>query len=97
MLVEKAERERARVQAALSPTDIEKVTRRVMDKIQNSLDHDSDEWKALIPGKQLLAKFACRAKLDPARIKISYIKKAEGFTPNPFQEIIEIFETFSRS
>jgi hypothetical protein len=96
MLTAKLETERIRIQSALTGVEVEQYARRIADGVQKSLERDGDEWKELIPGKQLLSIFAGRAKLDVGRLKVKYIKCAEKRESNPFQEIIDIFHAFER-
>lgn len=96
MLTAKVETERSRIQSAMSTAEMERYASQVVDRIPKSLDQDSDEWKQLIPGKQLFSIFASKANLDVGRPKIKYIKCAEKLETNPFQEIIEIFQAFGR-
>jgi hypothetical protein len=86
--------EHARIATLVKPGDVESYARNVAQKLKDSLDNDTDEWKTLIPGKPLLSMFASRAKLDPARLKTAYIKAAEVESTSPFQEIIDIFASF---
>jgi predicted ATPase len=57
----------------------------------------TDDWKNDIPGKQMLSIFSSKAGIGEDRFKTLYIKKAlENDLYNPFQEIIEIFNEFSK-
>lgn len=89
--------EQSRIGSSVQPEEVEKYARSIAQKLQNSLDQDTDEWKLLIPGKQLLNIFANRAKLGSARLKTAYIKEAEKQSVSPFQEVIDIFSSFASS
>ena len=65
----------------------ERLTRSIMD--------DTDEWKSLIPGKQIVSRFAAQTKLDVARFKQSYLTQARKMDMNPFEDVISIFSDFS--
>jgi len=96
-LVVRVGEEQSRIAASVQAGTVESYTRVMAKKSQDSLDQDTDEWKALIPGKPLLNLFASRAKLDPGRLKTAYIREAEKQPVNPFQEVIDVFSSFSAS
>jgi hypothetical protein len=85
----------ARVSTALNQGKVQKGIETQMSRILDSLDKDTDLWKYLVPGKQLLAKFASAAGIDLARLKTMYIRQAEKATESPFKDIIDIFGTFA--
>jgi ABC-type cobalamin/Fe3+-siderophores transport system ATPase subunit len=64
-------------------------------KLETAISTDSDNWKALIPGKQVLATFARRAGLSPSRAKAMYVSAAEQSSRNPFEEIVTIFDAMT--
>lgn len=94
-LVTRGVEEQSRIASSLQPEAVESYARMIARKLQDSLDQDTDEWKALIPGKPLLNMFASRAKLDSARLKTAYIREAEKKPVNPFQEVIDVFSSFA--
>jgi predicted ATPase len=94
-LLARVAQEKVRATTALDEAAVEAHARAIAQELLDSLIQDTDEWKALIPGRQVLNTFAARAKLDSARIKTAYIKAAERQTVNPFQEIVEIFSSFN--
>lgn len=59
------------------------------------MSEDSDDWKALIPGKPVLARFAAVANLSLARAKSLYIDAVQRDGHAPFKEIEELFEEMS--
>jgi predicted ATPase len=89
--------EQKRIANLIVPDAVEAYARTMAKKLQDSLDQDSDECKALIPGKALFNMFASRAKLDSSRLKTAYIREAEKRAVNPFQEVIDVFSSFSSS
>lgn len=94
-LVTRGVEEQSRIASSLQPEAVEGYARAIARRLQDSLDQDTDEWKALIPGKPLLNMFASRAKLDSARLKTAYIREAEKKPVNPFQEVIDVFSSFA--
>lgn len=61
------------------------------------VDTDDDVWKIEIPGKPLLAKFAARAGMHPARLRKLYLALAGRDRLGPFSEIYQIFDDFAAS
>jgi hypothetical protein len=94
-LVARVRHEQNRIASLLQPGEVESYARTTAKKLQNSLDQDTEEWKALVPGKPLLNMFAGRAKFDSARLKTAYIREAEQRPVNPFREVIDIFASFA--
>lgn len=94
-LVARGVEEQGRIASSIRPGAVESYARTIAQKLQDSLDQDTDEWKALIPGKPLLNMFASRAKLGSARLKTAYIREAEKKPVNPFQEVIDVFSSFA--
>ena len=86
--------ERERFERELDETSLKAMVVKEQESLQKLLDADDDEWKARLPGKILLAKFAAQAQIDPPRLKNLYLKIAAQTEPNPFQEIINIFQDF---
>lgn len=94
-LVTRVGEEQNRISSSLQVNEIEQYVRATAQKLQDSLDEDTDDWKALVPGRPLLNIFAARAKLDSARLKTAYIREAERQSVNPFKEVIDIFASFA--
>ena len=65
------------------------------DALVQSIEADDDQWKSLVPGKPLLAKFASAAGVQGGRMKNLYLRAAHDQDPNPFSEIHGIFSGFS--
>lgn len=95
LLAGKAQEELARAQQALQGPEIEAAAQELERALLQSLNADTDEWKRLIPGKQLISIFASRTRLGLSRFKTAYLRKSEGLSPSPFAEVIEIFRSFS--
>jgi putative AbiEii toxin of type IV toxin-antitoxin system len=96
-LVIRVTEEQSRIASSVQPGTVESYARTMAQKLQDSLDQDTDEWKALIPGRPLLNTFASRVKLDSARLKTAYVREAEKLAVNPFQEVIDVFSSFASS
>ena len=94
MLVRVAEEER-RVSASLTPARIEAYARRHFDELADSLNSDTDYWKANVPGKPLLRQFSSTAAMNYGRMKNLYLAAAEAVDPSPFAEVVGIFQSFS--
>ncbi len=65
--------------------------------IEDALNRDHDDWKALIPGRPILKRFAAHTKQDYSTLKRLYIRAAKFVDPNPFAEIEQIFNSFQAS
>jgi hypothetical protein len=64
--------------------------------LQDSIDHDTEDWKILSPGKSLLGQFANHAKLAVGRAKTLYIRHSKDASVDPFSEVLAIFRDFSQ-
>jgi len=95
LIQERAQTERKRINTIINDTDIETSVKTTIEKLQQSLDNDTDIWKYMIPGKQLFNKFSSQTKLDSGRLKTLYLREAENHFPYPFADIVAIFEEFS--
>lgn len=90
-----ASSETGRVAATLDPETIRANIEAYFEGLSRSLANDTDDWKALIPGKPLLGQFASKAGVPMARAKLLYINAAEAAGRTPFQEIFEILTDFA--
>jgi len=90
-----AKDELARVSTVLDGDEVRAEVEALFAKLGSALEEDSDEWKILIPGKQVLATFAGRAKVSLPRAKALYIAQASKSEQNPFQEVIDLFDAIS--
>lgn len=96
LMRQKAQAEVARVSQLLEPTAVTASIEKRMKDILASLDADDDAWKSLIPGRQLLNRFANKAGIDVGRLKTLYIGRVESLGTGEFDEIVEIFDSFAR-
>ena len=86
-----------RVSESLDCRNIEEQASRVYRKLVDLLDSDNCEWKSHFPGKPIFSKFCEAAQMQPGRMKTLYLTKSFQSNKNPFAEVIEIFENFSRA
>lgn len=96
LFTEQAQKEEERVKAALGVGDLKNLIEKTHKSLARSIDGSGDNWKELIPGKQLVNIFASKVGMNVGRLKYLYIKSAENINPNPFQDIFDIFESFSK-
>lgn len=94
---QRAEAEVSRIKAVLEPTVVAAAVRDRVKRLQKMLADDTDEWKTVVPGKVLLAKFASIAGIDVGRLKTLYVRQVEQAGTNTFAEITEIFSRFSQT
>jgi hypothetical protein len=90
-----AETELSRVSSILEGDEVRREVEGVFTRLEAALEQDSDDWKALIPGKQVLAVFAGKAGISLPRAKTLYIGAGLEGEHNPFQEVIELFDAMS--
>ena len=95
LLKGRASDESARVIGAVEDVKIDEFVTELASKLEDSFQKDTDYWKHIIPGKQLLSKFGHAANIPVDRLKRSYIKHASEGSTSPFQSIIDIFDGFS--
>jgi hypothetical protein len=83
-----------RITSALDEVAIKTSIETTFEFLDQSLNKEHT-WKYVIPGKPLLHSFAAQTSLPIGRFKLMYLKEAEQRDPNPFKDIIAIFEKFS--
>ena len=86
-----------RVSESLGSENIEVQASEVYQRLVSLLDPDSCEWKSHFPGKPIFSKFCKVAQMPQGRMKTLYLAKAFESKSNPFAEVIQIFEDFSRA
>ncbi len=94
-LQERARQEVERVETMLDVSAIEQSARSRLAELNDSLERDTDDWKRLVPGKQLLSKFASKANIDVGWLKALYINHAERTGSAAFSDIVDVFRAFS--
>ena len=90
-----AQREIARIKAILAEENIRKKIESYYEEFTLSLT--TDDWKNEIPGKQIFKIFCSKARMDEDRLKTLYIQKTINKSNGPFDEIFNIFKSFSEA
>jgi len=93
----KLEAEEARLREALDRSSMTADVEREFERIQASLDNDTDEWKELVPGRPLLAGFAREAGLGVGHAKTLYVNTALEMESAVFDDIAAIFKAFAEA
>lgn len=97
LIVNRVHSERSRVDEVLTPERVVEAVERAYMPIKAAVDSDSEEWKSLVPGKQVVAAFAAGASLLPSRAKTLYVGAAAKSGRAPFLDIFDIFDEFAGS
>lgn len=91
----KVSEEQIRTTTALDMPNIEQLIRQTYANFETICNDGSDRWIELIPGKQILSRFAPMTPLDVGRIKLAYVKSTQKHSLHTFDEIVSIFREFS--
>lgn len=97
MIPGRARDEKTRVTTTLDDSAIAAHLKEMMERIEASLAADTEVWKALVPGKVILKIFCTKTPLKYEAFRTAFINTANSVNPNPFAEIIQIFDTFDRT
>lgn len=89
--------ERQRVATALDGDNVRQMVEDTYRKFEDLLTTQGDAWKKEFPGKQILSRFCDKAREEEHRLKNLYIRKSFEADTNPFQEILDIFFSFSQA
>jgi hypothetical protein len=89
-----AKSEGERINIVLTESEIGSRVERSFSALTSSLD--SDDWKRLIPGKLIVARFCSLAKMPIGRFINLYLNESETRGMDNFREIIAVLEKFSR-
>jgi len=89
--------EEARFQEAVAVEELDTLVEETFSRLTESVDKDDGTWLAEIPGRQVFSIFCSRARIAPGRLKTLYIGTALDSESSPFQEIVSIFEAFSKN
>jgi hypothetical protein len=92
----RANEERVRIGKELDDAKIKQHVQNTMHKIEDSLARDTEDWKALVPGRVILKAFCSKTPLHYNGFRTAFINAAENVPTNPFGDIIEIFGQFNR-
>jgi len=95
-MIAKANQEHSRISDSLNQENIKKYVGETYKELDALLETEGDEWKSSIPGKPIFAKFCSKANIPQGRLKTLYIQCAKESDNDPFSEIYEIFESFSK-
>jgi len=87
--------EQSRVRAALDVNSVAQHVSETYRRLDATLENAGAGWHDEIPGKPLLASFAGRAGINTGRLKSLYIAKADMVSRGPFEELIDVFGSFS--
>ncbi len=89
--------ELVRVQVELDAGKVRDIVADYFSRLVQSLEDDSEEWKALIPAKPLLARFASEAGLRAPQAKTLYLNVGLASDRAPFSDILSIFQSFAEA
>jgi hypothetical protein len=92
----KADIEVGRQRAAISDESVAKSVGDEFDRLDEALTADTDEWKYLVPGRPVLARWAQHVPINLRTAKSLYLEAADKSGNAVFQEILDIFEQFER-
>lgn len=92
-LLAQSEAERTRVSNNLEASAIEALTRAEYLRLQTAVQDNNPIWRADVPGRVILNKFASAAGIQVGRLKQLYL--SECVIDEVFQEVVSIFEEFS--
>ncbi len=95
-MIAKANQEHSRISKSLNQGNIQRHVEKTYSELDALLKTEGDEWKSYIPGKPVFAKFCAKANIPQGRLKTLYIQCAKESDSDPFLEIYEIFESFSK-
>jgi hypothetical protein len=95
MLLEKSTSEIDRVSSALAHDTVRDAALAYAETLEKSLGADDERWKSDIPGRPLLHQFAAKVHLHQGRAKRLYLGESAKGDHSPFEEVIEIFDSFA--
>ncbi len=96
LIIDRTNLEKKRIEEIIDRNSIENVINTTYQNISESLSNNTDEWKKLIPGRQILNIFSSQTGMPIGRLKRAFINIANNSNSNPFKEIIDIFNNFNR-
>lgn len=95
-MVSKAAQENSRIAESLDAENIMQKVKQVYEELDSLLKKPGGAWKSSIPGKPILSSFCSKANIVQGRLKTLYIQCAKESNNDPFAEIYEIFNSFSK-
>jgi hypothetical protein len=85
--------EAARITQGLDPSQVESLVIAEYERLHKTVMHDNPTvWRAGLPGRLILHKFAGAAALQVGRVKQLYLAHADK--PMTFADVFEIFKQF---
>lgn len=96
MIVALATAEKERINKVLDPKTIETEVKETLDTLNKAFENGSDLWKYVVPGRPVVNRFAAHVGIRSDRFKLMYMRAAQGKDPDPFDEIVGIFASFSQ-
>ena len=94
LVEERASAERGRISDVLDASQVRLAVETAFNALVESLESDSEAWKAAIPGRPLLGAFASKANVNVSRAKSMFLNAAVGAL-DPFAEVAAIFDAFA--
>lgn len=95
LVIAQASQESDRVADVLDRDGVSRAVAEHYERLSQAIEDDSEDWKAMVPGKQVLSAFASQANLSAGRAKTMYIAATHAESPHqPFKEIQDIFAAF---
>lgn len=92
LMVGRLQTEGARVANGLDEALVREMVSNEFDRLSAAIAADDPVWKADLPGRAILHKFAATAKIQPGRLKQLYLNAANPL--QSFRDIVDIFEKF---
>ena len=96
-LLAMANAEKDRVNSVLDDNEVASLTSKVTNDLQLLLNSPEDAWMIHFPGKPIFGKFCGLANINQGRLKTLYISNAGKSGSNPFSELFDVFEKFSKT
>ncbi|TSC54326.1 MAG: hypothetical protein LiPW30_711 [Parcubacteria group bacterium LiPW_30] len=97
LIIAKSSSEVKRLLSILDENNIKKYIHASHSQVCQSIDNDTNDWKDLIPGKPILSKFITLTGMQQGRAKNLYINEVQNKQLSIFDDILKIFEDFSKS
>ena len=86
--------EAARIQAGLDGSETSRMIKQEFERLSAAVSNDDPIWRADLPGRVILHKFASAAGIQNGRLKQLYLGEAN--TNEAFADIVDIFQYFQR-
>ena len=93
LIVQRGREESVRVAGRLSLPKIEAAVDETWAKLEGSLTDGS--WMSLFPGRPIFNIFAAETRLGSGRLKRAYLRTALATNPGVFDELVQVFSSFT--